>query len=276
VAGLALNPNAFSWLMIQVTAALAYFWMMPSKWPLTRMVILIAGMLGTGAATVLSGSRMGIIGYGAFYVAWFWFCYRKLFMRRVGVTIAVILFAGAGAFLFANYLVSSGAAGRLAQIADYARGDTQHGGVAIRVQLLQKALQVLLEHPLTGVGLGNFGFQGVTRLYSAHSEYGTIASETGLPGVLLYFGLMVALWWRASRLVKRSQDPVASRVGGLTKAFLLTLFITCLANMIMWDKPTWIFLACFAGYTHATWNQTRAAVVPGLGTGVDVAPLAAT
>jgi O-antigen ligase len=248
--------------MVLVTVALAYFWMMPSKRPLARTVILITGMLGTGAATVLSGSRMGIIGFVVFYIAWFWFCYRKLFMRRAGLTIAVILFAGAGAYLFANYVASSGAAGRLAQIADYARGDTQHGGVAIRVQLLQKAGEVFLQHPLTGVGLNNFRFQGVARLLSSHSEYGTIASETGLPGVLLYFGLMVALWWRASRLVKHSQDPVVRRISGLVQAFLLTVFVTNWANMITTHKATWIVLAVFFGYTHATWRQMKAAPVP--------------
>jgi len=277
VAGLAQNANTFGWQMVLVTVALAYFWMMPSKWPLARAVILIAGMLGTGAATILSGSRMGIIGFGVFYVAWFWFCYRKLFMRRVGVTIAVILFAGVGTYLFANYLVSSGAAGRLVAIADYARGaGDEGGGVAIRVQLLQKAGEIFLQHPLTGVGLGNFGFHGGGEMLAAHSQYGTIAAETGLPGVLLYFGLMVVLWWRGSRLAKYSQDPVVRRIGGLSQAFLLTVFVTNWANMITWEKATWIVLAGFVGYTHTVWGQLRLAPGPVAGRSSDGVALVST
>jgi putative inorganic carbon (hco3(-)) transporter len=60
-----------------------------------------------------------------------------------------------------------------------------------RLELLLKSIQVTSEHPLVGVGPGNFTIvSGVWRV--THNSYTEISSEGGIPALILY----VLIFWR--------------------------------------------------------------------------------
>jgi O-antigen ligase len=106
------------------------------------------------------------------------------------------------------------------------------GDIGLRADLWQSALDIYRTHPITGVGLGNFG-DGYARLPSqlssgtqrrllhqsqllvpphANNLFLTILAEQGIIGALAFLGLMgtaLAVCLRACRL----DDPIGRAVG---------------------------------------------------------------
>lgn len=91
-----------------------------------------------------------------------------------------------------------------------------------RIAQTQQNWKVFLDHPLYGVGLGNFSksvsstgtyttwFQGVESMGVPHSNLGGILSETGVVGIVCYLGaqlvLLVTLWKLARGKGERARD----------------------------------------------------------------------
>jgi len=258
VSGLVLNANEFAWHMTIMTAILAYFWGLPSRWPIAKSVVL-AGLMGLAAVSVvLTASRMGFAGLIVFYVAWFWFCYRKDFFRKPGVMLAVLLVVGMVGVMVAYSISGSHAAVRFADIGRAFRGQQEvEGGVNIRFLLLERVWQIFTEHPFLGIGMGNFMVVGGMGRMSAHSEYGSVLAETGLPGFLLHFSIYVFLAWRCWKIRRSLSDPVVRRIAGLGLALLVAVFVTDWANVNQWNKTFWTAVAAFTGYTYTVWYQAK-------------------
>jgi len=63
------------------------------------------------------------------------------------------------------------------------------GSVEAREELLKKSIRTALDHPIFGVGPGNFVVVGGT-WHVAHNTYTEIAAETGFPGILLFLWML--------------------------------------------------------------------------------------
>lgn len=63
------------------------------------------------------------------------------------------------------------------------------GSLEQRGQLLKDSLLIMVEHPLFGIGPGNFPSYTQTWLV-AHNTYAELGAETGLPGLILFLILM--------------------------------------------------------------------------------------
>jgi O-antigen ligase len=258
VSGLAVNANQFGWLMFLATVALMYFWMLPTRLGMTKYILLAAGLLATGGAAVLSGSRTAMAGLGAFYVCWLWFCYRKSLRREpftVAVTVVAVVVLGVA------LLVLMERTGALDRFADSWRSwegqRTTEGSTATRMNLLRLAWELLWEYPVTGVGLGNFRIASKT-FYVSHSEFAEVAVSTGLPGFLMYFAVFYVLWRRTGRLAKYSTDPAVAQTAGLIRATILATFLMGLGRWNYNDKAMWVVFGSFIGYTVSAWNELRA------------------
>ena len=71
-----------------------------------------------------------------------------------------------------------------------------HGSIKHRWMLLKESLIVTAEHPLVGVGPGNFkGFTGTWQV--THNSYTEMSSEAGLPALFLY---LMILWFAFKNL----------------------------------------------------------------------------
>jgi O-antigen ligase len=256
VSGLAMNANEFGWIMILATVCLAYFWMMPSRRPKLRRGLLFVGLAATGMAILLSGSRKAILGLALFYVLWPLFCFRKggTRARRMAIILAVVVsvLVGLAIYMLASELP---VAKRFEETyTAIMTGSVQSGGMD-RLQLMRLAWNAFLSNPLVGLGLNNFVV--FSRGTAAHSEYAEVLADTGLIGFVLYFSIYLVMWRRAGKIAKYCPDPVAVRVARLVRVFLIVVMALNLGRYNYTDKPFWILMGSFAGYTAVVWRYWR-------------------
>jgi len=177
------------WLAMRLTYPRRLLWMFLAMAFLLLSFILIA----------FSGSRGGAI-------SWFITILFLLFWRQTrfwGIVGLLILVA---AVIVAPFVLST----TLSRFTD-TTGDTLLGG---REALWQAAWLLIRDHPLMGVGIGNapsammlyvrmfrsaWGRVGV----SIHNPILTILAETGVPGILLYLGILVSALWSCVRQYSR-------------------------------------------------------------------------
>jgi O-antigen ligase len=101
-------------------------------------------------------------------------------------------------------------------------GANDNGSAEARTELLQTSLQLMAQHPLVGVGPGNFPV--VTGSWKvAHNTYTQMGAEGGIPALLLFLLVLVAafrsvLSVRRSALYKQDKDAQIL-AGGLVAAF---------------------------------------------------------
>ena len=100
----------------------------------------------------------------------------------------------------------------------------------IRIGLALTALNMFIQHPLTGIGLKNFPLalpyyapgglplavemgpnQVLTPVLGPHSTYLSLLSETGILGGLAIVGWVLAAWWSASRTGWGERPQTAAR-----------------------------------------------------------------
>lgn len=76
-----------------------------------------------------------------------------------------------------------------------------------RVILLREAIQVGCEHPLSGVGPGNFRLFSSPQLFS-HCTYTELFANTGIIGALIYIIMVGAFCWISWKRWRQTKDAV--------------------------------------------------------------------
>lgn len=113
-----------------------------------------------------------------------------------------------------------------------------------RSDLLSRSIQETLEHPLFGLGLGNFGVYGGTYLagpeawLASHNTFTEISSETGIPGLLLFIALLAIVLVNMRDTSRAMADNPASEVNLLARATIastITLIFGCLFANISYE-----------------------------------------
>ena len=262
LSGLAVNANNFGWIMLLAFVALAYLWMLPTRRKWLKYGVCLVAFTAAGVSELLSFSRTHIVGMAFFVVVWLWLCYRKVLRRSL---VTVLLLAGVLILLtIVGYMLfeQRGGQSRLDEVRDVLTGRLTSGSVYIRLMNFKYGWDMLWEHPLTGGGLQSFLFRAPLIHIQAHNEFVEIASGTGLPGFFLYFGILWVLWRRGGKLVKYADTPFTAQVGGLTRALVLTVLVTDLGRWNYSDKPAWIILGSFIGFTYASWRSLRQRAAP--------------
>jgi O-antigen ligase len=84
-----------------------------------------------------------------------------------------------------------------------------------REALLLRSISVTLEHPLLGVGLGNFApyvneedrKMGVPKepYLGTHNTYTQLSSEAGIPALAMFLGILVIGWRKLGRLIRAAR-----------------------------------------------------------------------
>jgi O-antigen ligase len=160
----------------------------------------VAGVLAF--AVVVSFSRGGFLGLVAIGGVLLW----KAGRGRRTVT------ALAGLVLCAAFLVAmpSGYSDRLFTIL-HTQEDPTHSAQE-RQELLQRAVEVVMHHPVIGVGVGNFGIYSLQKKV-AHNSYLEIAAELGMAGFVAYMILIFAPL-RTLRRIERDAYRARGQPGG--------------------------------------------------------------
>jgi O-antigen ligase len=142
------------------------------------------------ACLVWTGSKAGwLLAVTLAVVALF----RLRFSRRLKLGLAVVL-------------VISGTGGFVWKYSDYLRGGAK--SAAARMDYWEAALKVTTAHPIRGTGPGTFGkaYAPIKRPESemahlTHNDYLQQASDSGVPGFLLFAGFIVgAMVWAGRRV----------------------------------------------------------------------------
>ena len=198
VGGMFQNPNDLALNMVAIIP-LAVLLFLRSESIAARLFTVMAAGLMIGA-TVASQSRGGFVGLAAMVIFLAILVGRKSPRVILGAALAVML---------ALPLVPSSYWQRMASITDASQDPT--GSRQARRNLLGEAWQAFLDHPLNGVGAGNFvayNPQGRTEAWKeSHNAPLQVASELGIGGAAIFFFLIYRALFasrQTSRLLLRA------------------------------------------------------------------------
>lgn len=133
------------------------------------------------AGVVVTFSRGGFLGLLAMGAVLMWKIGRK---NRAVTTLAFALMFGV--FVLA---MPSGYGGRITSMFNI--GEDPTGSSQARRDLLDRAINVAVHHPIVGIGMGNFHIYSIHEQV-AHNSYVEIAAELGVAGLLAYLVLLFA------------------------------------------------------------------------------------
>jgi O-antigen ligase len=200
---------------------------------LLRTALLLAALASSLWMVILTASRGGIVGLLISALLTYLFILRKTFRGRLTVAIGALclLIALAKAPpVFWQRLETVWSSSNAANNETSASAEDSTKG---RLYLLQESLILTGEHPLTGLGLGNFpiytGMQikGQNAWYETHNTYTQISSESGIPGLIL---LVMLLWTmiRNSRIaIKNTLQGTNLELYYLLNASLVSTVVFC-------------------------------------------------
>lgn len=181
VGGMFQNPNDLALNMVAVLP-LAVLLAMGSVRPFGRLMAIAGAFLMIGAV-IASQSRSGFLGLAAMFLFMAWQVGRKRpsFIAALALAVVIVL-----------PLTPSSYWSRMASITDESRDET--GSREARRILLGEGVRAFLEHPLTGVGAGQFknydpkGRQESWR--ETHNVVLQVASELGILGLAAFMFLV--------------------------------------------------------------------------------------
>lgn len=118
----------------------------------------------------------------------------------------------------------------------------QDASTRARLQMWKSTVQMVLDHPMTGTGLGTFAahypryrdpLENTTSGRYAHNDYLQLAAEGGIPVLMLLLGIFVALLLQLRRVMTSSLDSKTLEATGLLLG-ALALFIHANLNFIFY------------------------------------------
>jgi len=126
----------------------------------------------------------------------------------------------------------------------------------IRRDFWRVGFMLIREHPLTGIGLGNFTAYSFSASPGAAVRHGMacntfleIAAELGVPGFLAYCGLSGAALWSAEKLRsegKKRKDVLRFYSGEAMQVGLLGFLGAAMFVSAEYQKPFWVIVALAA------------------------------
>lgn len=241
------DPNDLAFVL--ATTLPLTLWLWRRRGPIRLAVVAMAALLAAGI--LLSLSRGALL---ALAVAGVW---HAATVRR---HIPALLAGGALALVVAVSAVGSQNA-QLQQGLTAKRHIAQEN-VETRLDAWQAAAELTAEHPLLGVGPGNFGFYyfektgrppGTFGLRVVHDAYLDIGAELGATGLVLFLGYLAASFSRATVAVReRLGEP------GLAVAVRTSLIVASVAALTLSEQyfpPFWVLGAL----ATMAWTERRPA-----------------
>lgn len=192
-------------------------------------------------AFTLASSRGGLMGL---CVAMAYMIARSGASRKAAIIIAVLLVP----------LLVLSPASPLSRMLHPNYGDLL--GAQIRHDFWQAGLDMIRNHAITGIGLGNFTALSYTVTQGIEGRHGMacntfleIAAELGIPGLLAYCGVLIGALSSASKLRdegKRCADRFLLYAGQAMQAGLLGFSAAAIFVSAEYQKPFWIIVALTA------------------------------
>jgi O-antigen ligase len=187
------NPNDLA-LAIVISLPLSLALLFLSKNVASKVAWAVATLV-MAYAVFLTGSRGGFLALAVSTAVCLWeFAIRG---RRTYL-VAIVAFVGVALCLSSSTMLSNRLKGTFDSENDAA---SAYGSAEQRQYLFWRSLEVTAEHPLFGVGPGNFPIiSDVWRV--THNSYTQISSEGGIPALILY----VMVLWAGFKNLKRTRE----------------------------------------------------------------------
>ncbi|MBN1461177.1 MAG: O-antigen ligase family protein [Armatimonadetes bacterium] len=241
------NPNSYAELLMFAILFGARRWLVGSAGQrLTRKSLLaLAALLVVGLYGIvfLSGSRKGMIFVlaGCVLILGYWVWLQPVRRRMLVSVLVVLILAGVGYVLYQSPKVE-----RVSEITAFLRGESvQDTGLVKRGEMLDDAVDLWLQRPLTGWGLDRFREVSGWATYS-HNNYVELLANEGLLGTLAYLLVYTTLLISLLRSLRRSKDAVLSAE--------LYWALVVLLIMIGWSA------AAVTYYSHIMWLVLSAVI----------------
>lgn len=271
VLGLAGKDNLARAGLLGVTNTIASF--MAFTIPLTLALISLSGisrrqkLLASGglvfqsAALIGSNSRGGIVSFlgGILLVLVFSFESWRLLGKGARLLAIVLVLGGAAFILTPQPIIGRYQSQFSPEMLEYQWIESPWA----RSQLLESAWRAFLEQPLTGIGIGNFGFYdlryGTGAGSEAHNLFLQTLAEEGIFAFFVLISILLILGYRLFRLCRRSS--------ALPQMWILAAFLAAVLNANLeptfWHPPfSSLFWLCFAVLVSgplSDWGPDRAA-----------------
>jgi len=228
------NANALGVSCVWALAGLAWLWRKASR--LWQQGALITFSVPLFAGAVYSGSRKAVLLAPLFLLAWVWFCYRRVLLRRAAVFLTVAI-ATVASVVAGSYILQGTLVGHRFTATESEK----------RLGLIQEGLKMLARHPFAGVGMYQFNAHSRYTAY-AHNDYVEVAATTGLLGFVIYYSIFALVTWRLVRLRRRCHHPEVNYSAGICLAVLVTCAAAGLALVMVYSIAFWCFIAGVFGF----------------------------
>jgi O-antigen ligase len=143
-------------------------------------------------------------------------------------------------------------------------GSQDHGSAEARRELLETSIQIMVQHPLFGVGPGNF--QVVTGGWRvAHNTYSEMGAEAGIPALILFL-LVLGAGFQSLRFAQKSAIYKSDKEFQILTGALLASFGAYLVGAFFSDTAYNLFPYFLISYTcglrHIAELQSARATAP--------------
>ena len=219
-----------------------------------KRLVALASVATIISAIALTFSRGAFVGLGA---AALWKVLAE--RRHLGVVVFGALAAAVTVLVLVN--VNSTQVHR----ASLAKQKVAQENVVTRLAAWSGAAQLAVEHPLVGVGPGNFGSyffdvterpSGTLLLTQVHNTYLDVAAELGVIALVIFIAFLLTAFSQAVRAARSSLGPP-----GLASALAASLIVAAFSGSFIsaqYSAPFWLLGALIA----AVWSQRDRAPTP--------------
>jgi O-antigen ligase len=193
------NPNDFA-INIAINFPLCLAFFLGTK-GVFRKLIWATALLFLMYGVIATYSRSGMIAMVICFVICVWeFGIRGKRPQVIVAAVAILFIAVGVAMSTPRYLL------RLSTLIEGGdiQGSMDHGSLEARRGLLMDSIEVTFQHPIFGIGPGNFQAY-MQDWHVTHNTYTELSSETGLPGLMLFLAAL-AVAFRSLKKIRKTPD----------------------------------------------------------------------
>lgn len=241
IQGVVGNSNVFGFAMLLGITGILYFWQYANS--IWKKLLLATLFAYYSVGILFSGSRKSFFTLLLLVLLWSFFCYRQLVFKhfKVFLGIAVLFFLAYHTYSYAMSNLYLGA--RIRRIENF-----QNIQRLDRFDLYKEGLKIVIDHPLLGIGLGNFVMYSKTKQF-AHSDIMEVCATTGIIGFSLYM-LLWYLLWRRFRLLMHLELPASIQYTlHLFHAIYICMVVIGLGRTHFIEVDSMIMIGTMIGYT---------------------------
>lgn len=247
--GLQSNPNSLGLSMAHAISATLFFFLVLKK-NKTIYLFLIACLLIFGYTIFLSGSRKSLLSFVVLALLFTPILITKNKKRTSKNFIfysAIILLV---AYLLLSYFLPIFIEGTA--VSERLEMGASRGGVQgdIRYTMYLAGVEIFLDKPLFGVGLGNYKNYFYTGQYS-HSDYIESLTGTGLLGFLLYQSVYIVIIFKSIILFIKSKNVATRLYSAISIIFMINLKVIGTGVILFYSPTVAILIATCSGIAYS-------------------------